>query len=90
MNTKIVRMNGVPVRVPSDQLTDPDPWRAEDCGAREPEWPDGMGGQVVCTLPPHARPDGPDGVAHMANNAASDIIAIWWDVPAVWNVDDDN
>ena len=86
--SKIVRMNGIPVRVPSDQLIDPDPARRTICEAPEPEWPDGSGGVVVCTLAPHAT--GPDGSAHIANNAGADVIAIWWGTPAVWNPGDDN
>jgi hypothetical protein len=87
MSTKIVRINGVSVRVPGEQLTDPDPWRPEFCDETEPAWRDGTGGEVVCTLAPHET--GPDGIAHMANNAATEIIAIWWDEPAVANDDDD-
>jgi hypothetical protein len=56
----------------------------EWCPATEPDWPDGSGGQVVCCLAVHET--GPAGLAHIANNAGSplgDVIAIWWDVPAV-------
>lgn len=90
MGTKIVRMNGTPVRVPSNMLTDPDTFArtGPGCDAIEPDWPDGTGGMVVCTLDPH--PTGPDGLAHIANNGSCDIIAIWWDAPARPNSDDDD
>lgn len=89
METLIVRIMGTPVRVPRDHFTEASPNEGEFCETTEPCWPDGSGGGVVCTLPPHE--SGPDGTAHMANNAdavEASIIAIWWDTPAVINGDD--
>ena len=83
MDTRIIRINGVPVRVPREQLHEHPPFEDNVCGVPEPDWPDGTGGDVVCTLPPHET--GPSGLAHMANDAGAfyaRIIAIWWDAPA--------
>lgn len=88
--TRIIRVQGTPFRVPDGIFTlTPDENRPQ-CEAREPEWPDGTGGQVVCELPRHGT--GPDGQAHIATNAGwptGDIIAIWQEVPAIWNLDDE-
>jgi hypothetical protein len=75
MDTKIVRMNGVPVRVPHEELTDPDKYSGEPCGATEPYWPDSEGG-ATCTLAPHET--GPAGSAHIAHDGDWNVIAIWW------------
>ena len=88
--TKIVRIQGVRVRVPRAELTDALSFWGDPCDATEPEWPDGSGGEVVCTLPPH--PAGASGIAHIANNAdavGADIIAIWWDEPATADAESD-
>lgn len=87
--TKVVRMNGTPVRVPAGELTDPHPHIPQDtpccCGAAEPDWPDGQGG-AFCTIAVHGT--GPDGTAHIAHNGSRDVIAIWWDAPAVPSLED--
>ena len=77
---KTVRLNGIPVRVPAEELTDPDTFTGTPCQATEPEWPGGSGGSAACTLAPHGT--GPDGSAHIAHNGSWDVIAIWWDAPA--------
>lgn len=72
MNTRIVRIEGVAFRVPSEELPDPHgDSPAGGCGAYEPDWPDLHGG-AVCTLAPHTRT-----VAHIAHGGEYEVIAIW-------------
>lgn len=77
-NTTVVRVNSVPFRIPHDEMQDPhadslglDSW----CGETEPDWPDGQGGSVICTLAPHS--GGPSGTVHIARGGEDEIIAIW-------------
>lgn len=82
--TWIIRIQGVPVRVPDQMFTQSNTSPRPLCEAVEPDWPDNSGGQVRCCLPVHET--GPAGMAHIANNAGwptGDIIAIWWDAPAM-------
>lgn len=82
--TKIVRLNGTPIRVNREELTDPDTYRGQPCGATEPEWPGGQGG-AFCTLAPHET--GPR-TAHIAHDGSWNVIAIWWDAPAIITLED--
>jgi len=84
MKTRIIRIQGVPTRVPDGMFTQCNIHAGPACTATEPYWEDGSGGQVICDLPAH--PTGAAGMAHIANNAGypeGDIIAIWHDIPAV-------
>jgi hypothetical protein len=87
-NTVLVRVNGVPFRMPHDEMQDP---RTDHhgppswCGETEPDWPDGQGGTVVCTLAPH--PAGPSGTVHIARGGQDEIIAVWG-TPALVRDDD--
>jgi hypothetical protein len=86
--TKIVRVNGIPVRVPAEELTDPDKFSGgAPCAAVEPWWPTGRG-EASCTIAPHET--GPAGTAHIAHDGSWNVLAIWWDVPAVPGPDDDD
>jgi hypothetical protein len=70
---KAVRVNGMPLRVPLLELTDPnrDP-PPGGCNAQEPpEW-----GGAVCTLDPHG-----DDIWHIAHDGDHDVIAIWHGEP---------
>jgi hypothetical protein len=72
MTTKLVRVNGTLLRVPSDELTDPlAGFGSGFCEAEEPDWP-GLIGSAVCTLPPHS-----EDVAHIAHDGGRNVIAIW-------------
>jgi hypothetical protein len=77
MNTTIVRVNGVPMRMPHDEMRDPHQGApiASTCGALEPDWPDGQGGNVRCTRPPHSA--GPSGTVHIARGGEDEVLAIW-------------
>ena len=93
MKTRIVRVNGTPLRIPEDELPDPHPdgygpaygIDDEPCGATEPDWPDGSGGVAICTLPPHeTSPE--HGTAHIAHGGEYNVIAIWGE-PAIMTDD---
>jgi hypothetical protein len=84
MKTRIIRIQGIPARVPDGMFTQANTGPGPFCETTEPNWPDGCGGTVVCCLPRHE--SGPYGQAHIANNAgwpSGDVIAIWQDTPAI-------
>jgi len=77
METRIVRVNGTPLRVPMDELPDPNLGGiAETCGATEPNWPDGTGGSLICTLARHDD-SGERGTVHIAHSGQLTVLAIW-------------
>lgn len=69
MESKVVRINGLPFHVPLAELTDPSPDRpAVCCSAREPAaW-----GQGACTLAPHE-----PYVLHIAHDPEGNVVALW-------------
>jgi len=94
MKTRIVRINGTPLRVVWNELPDPYPdgygpaYGTGDttCDALEPDWPDGTGGVAVCTMPVHDDSAG-HGTVHIAHGGQNEVIAIWGE-PALLSDDD--
>jgi hypothetical protein len=80
MDTRIVRINGVPYRIPADEL--PDAHSDRPGGTCRAEEPDNLYGAAVCTLDAH----GPD-VMHIAAGGEWDVIAIWGEPAVVTNAD---
>jgi hypothetical protein len=72
MEIKTVRVNGVALTIPADELTDPNPNApGTGCAALEPDWPNGTGG-TCCTIEAH-----PADVAHISHDGSYNVLAIW-------------
>jgi hypothetical protein len=80
MDTRIVRINGIPFRIIADELPDPHPERpGRACAADEPDNPYGA---AVCTLDGH----GAD-IMHIGHDGERRVIAMWGEPAVVTDAD---